>query len=266
MAKRVLSARRTRKDEKRREKKREEERKSEERKGEKEMQRLPYNGAPRAHKLRHNVISSSFFNERWQCCAHVLSECPRRSYTSQTHLSFPFFLSLSLSLSFSLFLFHDASFDILPSSSRTCCEPCVALRCQVAVSNVIHLLIEPRRASLLSPFHGDIEISFLWRECVTCAANHHFSITLARYASFVRLPYLHSRITRLSFAGRCIHTSFHEVQFLRIIASMHDLMRSILFHKIEYCIDARIRLFRNWHRSSGWKCYEFQRVEDLNRC
>lgn len=34
------------------------------RKGEKEMQRLPYNGAPRAHKLRHNVISSSLFNER----------------------------------------------------------------------------------------------------------------------------------------------------------------------------------------------------------
>lgn len=32
--------------------------------GEKEMQRLPYNGAPRAHKLRHNVISSSLFNER----------------------------------------------------------------------------------------------------------------------------------------------------------------------------------------------------------
>lgn len=32
----------------------------------KEMQRLPYNGAPRAHKLRHNVISSSLFNERWQ--------------------------------------------------------------------------------------------------------------------------------------------------------------------------------------------------------
>ncbi|KYM96425.1 hypothetical protein ALC62_12931 [Cyphomyrmex costatus] len=35
-------------------------------KGKKEMQRLPYNGAPRAHKLRHNVISSSLFNERWQ--------------------------------------------------------------------------------------------------------------------------------------------------------------------------------------------------------
>lgn len=34
------------------------------REGEKEMQRLPYNGAPRAHKLRHNVISSSLFNER----------------------------------------------------------------------------------------------------------------------------------------------------------------------------------------------------------
>lgn len=30
------------------------------------MQRLPYNGALRAHKLRHNVISSSLFNERWQ--------------------------------------------------------------------------------------------------------------------------------------------------------------------------------------------------------
>jgi len=61
-------------------------------------------------------------------------------------------------------------------------------------------------------------------------------------------------------------TSFHEVQFLRIIASMHDLMRSILPHKTEYCIYARISLFRNWRRSSGWKCYEFQRVESLNRC
>lgn len=47
------------------------ERKSDEKEGEKEMQRLPYNGAPRAHKLRHNVISSSLFNERWQRAAHT---------------------------------------------------------------------------------------------------------------------------------------------------------------------------------------------------
>lgn len=36
------------------------------REGRKEMQRLPYNGGPRAHKLRHDVIPSSLFNERWQ--------------------------------------------------------------------------------------------------------------------------------------------------------------------------------------------------------
>lgn len=73
-----------------------------ERKGEKEMQRLPYNGAPRAHKLRHNVISSSLFNERWQRGARtfyhdvfaVLARSPHRIY-----LSFSFSLSLSLSLS-----------------------------------------------------------------------------------------------------------------------------------------------------------------------
>lgn len=71
-AKRVLNVRWTKKDKERREKeKREGERKSEEREGEKEMQRLPYNGAPRAHKLRHNVISSSLFNERWQRAAHT---------------------------------------------------------------------------------------------------------------------------------------------------------------------------------------------------
>lgn len=35
------------------------------------MQRLPYNGALRAHKLRHNVISSSLFNERWQRYVHT---------------------------------------------------------------------------------------------------------------------------------------------------------------------------------------------------
>lgn len=70
-AKRVSNVRWTKKDEEREEKGRRGERKSEEKEGEKEMQRLPYNGAPRAHKLRHNVISSSLFNERWQRAAHT---------------------------------------------------------------------------------------------------------------------------------------------------------------------------------------------------
>lgn len=124
------------------------------------MQRLPYNGAPRAHKLRHNVISSSLFNERWQRAAHTF-------YPGVLVIPAPVgaHLSLALSpfLSLSVFLFHDALFGAPPPSSpRTCCELCVALRCQVAVSNVIHLLIEPSwgraephraRPYSNSPFH-----------------------------------------------------------------------------------------------------------------
>ena len=61
------------------------------------MQRLPYNGAPRAHKLRHNVISSSLFNERWQHAAHTFY--PGVLAVGLISLSLPFSLSLFLSFS-----------------------------------------------------------------------------------------------------------------------------------------------------------------------
>ena len=47
------------------------------------MQRLPYNGAPRAHKLRHNAISSSLFNEHWKT---VLSRSPPPAFFSSSFL------------------------------------------------------------------------------------------------------------------------------------------------------------------------------------
>ena len=63
--------------------------------GGKEMQRLPYNGALRAHKLRHSVISSSFFNEWWK----------RYSVSLHTYI-FIFFPIAKFSIYFSiLFLF-----------------------------------------------------------------------------------------------------------------------------------------------------------------
>lgn len=198
-AKRVLSARRTRKDEERRKRERESERE-----GEKEIQRLPYNGAPRAHKLRHNVISSSLFNERWQRAAHTF-------YPGVLVVPAP----VGLFTSPSLILFYDALFGAPPSSSpRTCCEPCVALHCQVAVSNVIHLLIEPEPSRAARPFPrlpvSRIEISFPRRECVTCAANHHFSITRARdmhHSYDCRICIRALRLRAGSFAARCIHTA-----------------------------------------------------------
>jgi len=128
------------------------------------MQRLPYNGAPRAHKLRHNVISSSLFNERWQHAAHTF-------YPGVLAVGL-ISLSLSLSPSPSSYLFHDVLFGAPPSSSpRTCCEPCVALCCQVAVSNVIHLLIEPSRAapSRAEPRVPTLTLRFTDRDIISSA-------------------------------------------------------------------------------------------------
>lgn len=86
------------------------------------MQRLPYNGAPRAHKLRHNVISSSLFNERQQRAAHTF-------YPGVFVVSALVKFTLSLSLSYTM-LSSRAPPSTEPSSPRTCCELC-ALRCQV---------------------------------------------------------------------------------------------------------------------------------------
>lgn len=202
--KRVL--RWTRKDKEQRERKREGERKSEEREGEKEMQRLPYNGAPRAHKLRHNVISSSLFNERWQRAAHTF-------YPGVLVIPAPVVLTSSpfLSISLSLFLFHDALFGAPPSSSpRTCCEPCVALSSRGFKRNPPTYRAEPSRAARPysnSPFHGS-RYHFLGANALPALP---IIISLlrarARYASFVRLLYLHLCITiTRSFAERYIHT------------------------------------------------------------
>lgn len=85
------------------------------------MQRLPYNGALRAHKLRHNVISSSLFNERWQPYVH-------------THIQ-PNAISLSVFNAFSQSLARLPS----PKSLENLLQAAsIALSSQ---SNVIHLLI-----------------------------------------------------------------------------------------------------------------------------
>lgn len=82
------------------------------REGRKEMQRLPYNGGPRAHKLRHDVIPSSLFNERWQ---------PLHVYTRT--------LYKRIVPSSSLELDPSPRFPYPPVvPRRTCCEP----RCQVS--------------------------------------------------------------------------------------------------------------------------------------
>jgi len=103
--------------------------KREKREGGKEMQRLPYNGARRAHKLRHNVTSSSLFNERWQRALRT------RSYPGV------FVVCLSLSLSLSLFPSRYPSSILGPTinAARHRCPPrelvarTRALRCQVGL-------------------------------------------------------------------------------------------------------------------------------------
>jgi len=86
------------------------------------MQRLPYNGARRAHKLRHNVTSSSLFNERWQRALRT------RSY--------PRVFVVRLCLSLSLFSLLDTGPTI--NAVRHRCPPrelvaSRALRCQVGL-------------------------------------------------------------------------------------------------------------------------------------
>lgn len=110
------------------------------------MQRLPYNGAPRAHKLRHNVISSSLFNERWQGALRTRSY-PGVFVVLASRWICPPSLpsSFSLSLSFSQCSPRGRAITaVLPRelvASR-------ALRCRV--SNVIHLLIETERSLSIS--------------------------------------------------------------------------------------------------------------------
>jgi len=103
------------------------------------MQRLPYNGARRAHKLRHNVTSSSLSNERWQRALRT------RSYPGV------FVVRLSFSLSRYSALEYPSSIPgptinavrhrVLPENLLR------AARCVVkSVSNVIHLLTEAEPA------------------------------------------------------------------------------------------------------------------------
>lgn len=99
------------------------------------MQRLPYNGAPRAHKLRHNVISSSLFNERQHRAAHTFYPGVfLRLFLRSSNLSSPFLSYAMLS---------SRAPPARPSHPlRELVASCT--RCVVkSASNVIHLLIEP---------------------------------------------------------------------------------------------------------------------------
>jgi len=124
------------------------------------MQRLPYNGAPRAHKLRHNVISSSLFNERWQHAAHTFYP----GVLAVGLISLSPFLPLPLPIFFTMFssVPHHPPQELVASH---------ALCCQVAVSNVIHLLIEPSRTapSRAEPRVPTLTLRFTDRDIISSA-------------------------------------------------------------------------------------------------
>lgn len=235
----IFSARWTRKNEERREKRAEEGgkkgEKGKKREVEKEMQRLPYNGAPRAHKLHHNVISSSLFNEQWQRAAHTFSLrvfVVPASFEFQP-LSFLRFLSFSLTLSFSPDALFVCPTSIIPQRppQETYCKPCVALSVSKSVSNVIHLLTKPNNVPYPNSL-SRIEISISsTRERVTARCQSSF-LYYARAIYIIRdcrRICIRNYAPSLSQRARCVYIRFPRyIGFLRIIASTRDLIRNIL--------------------------------------
>lgn len=195
------------------------------------MQRLPYNGAPRAHKLRHNVISSSLFNERQQRAAHtfypVVFVVSRRPYE----------LTLSLSLTrCSLRKPHQRP-NRPPRELVASCARCVVK----SVLNVIHLLIEPivRVPILLDPRFVDRDIISSVRTRVTALP---IIISLLRAIHIIR----DGRICIRDQTRPSLRQRSSRYQFLRITASTRDLMRSILPPVKPNILHTRTSLSRNW--------------------
>lgn len=186
------------------------------------MQRLPYNGAPRAHKLRHNVISSSLFNERWQRGARtfyhdvfaVLARSPSDLplffflsffvflYSFSLSFSFPFLMLSSYLLPASYHRYHQPPPSSPPSRSfalKTCCEPYVTLSSRSLKRNPPTYVAARPHLTRPSTRFARIEISFSRRErALYRAANHHFSITCA--ISSVTAVFAFA-ITRVSFSS-----------------------------------------------------------------
>lgn len=178
-----------------------------EREGEKEMQRLPYNGAPRAHKLRHNVISSSLFNERWQRAAHTF-------YPAVSVVRAP--LSFSMLSSCPTVQPHRPPRKLVASR---------ALRCQVGLKRNPPTYRAARRA-FLSPFPGS-RYHFRQRENALPPLPIIIPLLRARYTSSVTAVFAFA-ITRQSFAAQCIHGPFREYIGFLGLSCRRDLMRSIL--------------------------------------
>lgn len=181
------------------------------------MQRLPYNGAPRAHKLRHNVISSSLFNERWQRAAHTFYPgvlvIPAVVLTS---------FSLSLSLSFSRCSLRCPTIVLSENLLRV--VRCVALSSRGFKRNPPTYRAEPNRTArvpTLTPRFADRDIiSSVRMRYLRCQSSFLY------YARVHDMHHSHDYCIcicalrlRAGLSQRVVYTrAFRGYRFLRIIA------------------------------------------------